>query len=125
MQDQTTDYSSTDSQAPTSGAYRFVEELLTRADVKIGGSRPWDLQFHHRDIPERVLAHGSLGLGEAYMDGAWDARRLDEFFYRALRAGLDRELKPLRLIFHSLKARLFNQQSVKRAWQVGEQHYDL
>lgn len=125
MQDQTTDYSSTDAQVPTSGAYRFVEELLARADVKIGGSRPWDIQFHHHDVPERVLARGSLGLGEAYMDCAWDAKRLDEFFYRVLRAGLDRELKPLRLIFHSLKARLFNQQSVKRAWQVGEQHYDL
>ena len=125
MQDQTTDYSSTESQVTASGAYRLVEELLARADVRIGGSRPWDIQFHHDDIPERVLAHGTLGLGEAYMDGAWDVKRPDEFFYRVLRAGLDRELKPLRLIFHSLKARLFNRQSIKRAWQVGEQHYDL
>lgn len=124
MQDQTTNYNLTDSHA-SSGAYRVVEELLARADVRLDGSRPWDIQLHSDDVPERVLAQGSLGLGEAYMDGAWDAKRLDEFFYRVLRAGLDRELKPLRLILHALKARLFNRQNVKRAWQVGERHYDL
>ncbi len=128
MQDQTSDYhESTGSQARAkpSGAYRLLEQMLARADVRIDGSRPWDIHFHAPDVPERVLARGSLGLGEAYMDGAWDAKRLDEFFHRVLRAGLERELKPLRLIYHSLKARLFNRQTVKRAWQVGERHYDL
>lgn len=125
MQDQTSDYSAAEQRTTTSSAYRLVEDMLARADVRIGGSRPWDIQFHRDDVPNRVLAHGSLGLGEAYMDGAWDVKRPDEFFYRTLRADLGRELKPLRLVFHSLKARLFNHQSVKRAWQVGEQHYDL
>jgi len=31
-----------------------------------------------------VLADGSLGLGESYMEGWWDARDLDGFIYRVL-----------------------------------------
>ncbi|MFA5494782.1 MAG: cyclopropane fatty acyl phospholipid synthase [Porticoccaceae bacterium] len=125
MSDDSTGFPSTAAGAAFSGTHHWVAGLLARADVQIGGNRPWDIQFNTDDVPQRVLAHGSLGLGEAYIDGAWDVRRLDEFFYRVLRANLDQELHPLRLIFHSLKARLTNRQSAKRAWQVGERHYDL
>ncbi|WP_189396545.1 hypothetical protein [Janthinobacterium lividum] len=33
-----------------------------------------------------AFASGNLGLGEAYMDGDWDAQQLDEFFCHLLRA---------------------------------------
>ncbi|MCP2821282.1 cyclopropane-fatty-acyl-phospholipid synthase, partial [Salmonella enterica subsp. enterica serovar Typhimurium] len=67
----------------------------------------------------------SLGLGEAYMDGDWDAARLDEFFARLLRARLDTRVKPASLLMHAFSARLLNRQTPRRAWQVGERHYDL
>lgn len=76
-------------------------------------------------VPERVLSMGSLGLGEAYMDGHWQVAQLDEFFNHILRAHLDQQVKPLHLILQAIKARLLNLQSVKRAWKVGEVHYDL
>lgn len=100
-------------------------EPLKKADIRIGGTRPWDINFNSTDVLDRVLAKGSLGLGEAYMDGDWDVRKLDVFFDRVLRARLDQEFKPLYLVFQSLRARCFNLQNIKRAWQVGEQHYDL
>lgn len=62
-----------------------VERLLSFADVKTDGDRPWDLQVHNEDLYARILAKGSLGLGESYMDGWWDCNRLDEFFDRILR----------------------------------------
>ena len=68
---------------------------------------------------------GSLGLGEAYVDGDWEAEQLDEFFCHVLRARLDREVKPLRLLLPVLRARVRNLQSARRAWRVGEAHYDL
>jgi len=49
-----------------------VEGLLSFADVKIGGDRPWDIQVHNEDLYARLMAKGSLGLGESYMDGRWD-----------------------------------------------------
>ncbi|MEJ2061193.1 MAG: cyclopropane fatty acyl phospholipid synthase [Gammaproteobacteria bacterium] len=105
--------------------YRVVADLLESADIRVGGDRPWDIRFHSSDVPRRVLAQGSLGLGEAYMDGEWEVNELDEFFTRVLRAGLDQQIHPWRLAWFSLRARLFNLQSIRRAGQVGEAHYDL
>ncbi|WP_290648346.1 class I SAM-dependent methyltransferase, partial [Aquisalimonas sp.] len=107
------------------GLDRLVNDLLSKADIRINGNRPWDIQLHAPDVPERALAYGNLGLGEAYMDGHWDAERLDEFFFRVLRARIHDQVQPLRLVFHSLRARLLNLQSLRRAKQVGEAHYDL
>ncbi len=103
----------------------LISELLEKADIRINGDRPWDIQIHDPNVPERALAYGNLGLGEAYMDGGWDAERLDEFFFRLIRSNVHEQVQPLRLIFHSLRARLLNLQTARRSWQVGEQHYDL
>jgi cyclopropane-fatty-acyl-phospholipid synthase len=104
---------------------RLMRDLLAKVDIQVNGSRPWDMQVHASDVPARAFAYGSLGLGEAYMDGSWDCEQLDEFFHRVLRGRLHHEVKPLRLAYHSLRVRLLNLQSLRRAWQVGEAHYDL
>jgi cyclopropane-fatty-acyl-phospholipid synthase len=102
-----------------------MENLLARGGIRIDGDRPWDMRITGTGVLERLAAQGSLGLGEAYMDGDWDAGRLDEFFFRVLRGRLDREVKPLRLLLPVLRARVCNLQSARRAWKVGEAHYDL
>jgi cyclopropane-fatty-acyl-phospholipid synthase len=109
----------------SSGAHRLAAELLGKAGIQINGNASWDMQLHDSDVPQRALATGNLGLGEAYMDGAWDADHLDEFFYRLMRSRLTDNIKPLRLIFHALSARFLNKQSKRRAWKVGKAHYDL
>lgn len=103
----------------------MMDELLEIADVRLGGDRPWDIRLLVDGVPERVFAQGNLGLGESYMNGAWECDRLDELFDRILRARLDRHVKPLRLMFHSLRAKLLNRQTSRQAWEVGEAHYDL
>lgn len=108
-----------------SSAARLITSLLEKADIKVGGARAWDIRIFDERMPERVLALGNLGLGEAYMDGHWECDRLDEFFTRVLRAHLDEQIDPARLVFHALRARLMNRQTVRRAWKVGEQHYDI
>jgi cyclopropane-fatty-acyl-phospholipid synthase len=67
--------------------YHKIQRLLSFADVKINGSRPWDIQVHNKKLYPRMLAQGSLGLGEAYMDGWWDCERLDEFIHKVLNEG--------------------------------------
>ncbi|MCL2310628.1 MAG: cyclopropane fatty acyl phospholipid synthase [Proteobacteria bacterium] len=120
-----TEMDSSARKAPDSPTYRLVADLLAKADITLNGTRPWDMRLHDPRALERVLATVNLGLGEAYMDGQWDCDRLDEFFTRVLRAKLDQQIEPTRLFFYVLKAKWLNRQNVKRAWQVGEQHYDL
>lgn len=106
-------------------ALDFAAELLAKADIRINGTRPWDIQLKAPDVFDRALAQGNLGLGEAYMDGDWDAEQLDGFFCRLLRADLEQEINPRKLIFHALRARWLNLQNGSRAWEVGKIHYDL
>lgn len=108
-----------------SASEHFIEALLEKADIQVNGSRPWDIQVHSPELFDRVIAHANLGLGESYMDGLWDCERLDQFFDRALSARLDQYIRPSRLLLYYLRARLMNLQNSKRAWQVGERHYDL
>ena len=109
---------------------QWVAGLLGRADIRLltnasDGGRPWDMHLHNPAALDRALAEGNLGLGEAYMAGAWDCERLDAFFDHLLRAHLDREVQPAQLAWHALQVKLFNRQTRRRAWQVGKAHYDL
>jgi cyclopropane-fatty-acyl-phospholipid synthase len=106
-------------------AKQHVTELLRSADVEVGGERPWDLHVHNDALYQRILAEGSLGAGEAYMDGWWDVDRLDELFFRMLRARLDREVHTPAVLGTSLLCWLGNLQNRRRSRQVAEQHYDL
>jgi cyclopropane-fatty-acyl-phospholipid synthase len=104
----------------------FVADLLRKADVTVGGDRPWDLQVHNPKLYSRVMRQGNLGLGESYMDGWWDAEELDEFVTRVLRARLDKNFQfTLSDLWMMAKSYLFNLQNTSRATQVAEEHYDL
>ncbi|CNH41296.1 cyclopropane fatty acyl phospholipid synthase [Yersinia mollaretii] len=106
--------------------FRIVQEMLNRADIEINGSRPFDIRVNNPDFFKRVLQEGSLALGESYMDGWWECDRLDIFFQRVLRAGLENQLPHhLKDTLRIAAARVINLQSKKRAWIVGKEHYDL
>lgn len=109
----------------SAAAHRTLARLLEPADVVLGGSRPWDIVVHDPRMPARVLAQGSLGAGEAYMDGWWDCERLDDMLARLLRSGLDRRLRTADAIRMSLLALLRNPQGLRRAFIVGRSHYDV
>ncbi|RZA26680.1 MAG: cyclopropane fatty acyl phospholipid synthase [Lysobacteraceae bacterium] len=102
-----------------------VNQLLAEADVVVGGSRPWDLQVHDPHFHARVLGQGSLGLGESYMEGWWDAPSVDEFLSHLLLARLDRRVPGPGQLWDALRARVINLQSRRRSREVGERHYDL
>lgn len=102
-----------------------VEGLLGLADVRIGGERPWDIQVEDDEFYPRVIAQGSLGLGESYMDGMWRTDSLDEMLVRLLRAHVDEQVHGWAAILDGLRAHLVNLQSHRRSFTVGERHYDL
>jgi cyclopropane-fatty-acyl-phospholipid synthase len=103
-----------------------VQTILDPADIQIGGHRPWDIRIHHPDFYRRVLASGSLALGESYMDRWWDCDALDQFFFKVLNAGLYGKIrysKPVML--EIVKAKVANLQRKSKAFEVGKRHYDL
>jgi cyclopropane-fatty-acyl-phospholipid synthase len=102
-----------------------AEELLAEAGVEIGGGQPWDIEVRDPRLFARVFAEGSIGLGEAYMDGWWDCDRLDEFFHRVLGAELDTRVEPWKDAWRVLRARLVNLQRPARAFEIGRHHYDI
>src|SRR5438477_1936987 len=103
-----------------------MTNLLAFADIRINGARSWDIQVHDRRFFSRVLASGTLGFGESYMDGWWDCDALDEMCCRAIRAQLDKRFAfRLPNFWALLTALIANQQTLRRARKVGRVHYDL
>jgi cyclopropane-fatty-acyl-phospholipid synthase len=103
-----------------------AEKILALAGIQVNGSNPWDIKVHDDKFYDVVLSHGSLGLGESYMDGWWDCETLDELFLRILSYGLEGKIRQNPgLLLQVILASLFNMQSRSRAFQVGERHYDL
>ena len=99
--------------------------LLEKADIKINGDRPWDIQVHDEALYKRVLLQGSLGLGEAYMDGWWECERIEQMVQRIFQANIYGDVKSFSYLYDAFITLCFNLQKIKRAFRVGEQHYDL
>jgi len=107
-------------------AKQKIEALLKEAGIDINGSGECDLQVFNEKLYQRVLTGGSLALGESYIDGWWDAKSLDGFFYTILSAGVPQKFVftwPELLAF--LRAWFFNLETPARAFKVGQQHYDI
>lgn len=103
-----------------------AEQMLDHAGIQINGPRPFDIQVHDDRVYKRVFSQGDLGLGESYMDGWWDVEKLDEFFYRIIAAKLQQTIKrDWVTLFELARAQLFNLQKAKRAFEVGQKHYDV
>ena len=107
-------------------AKSVLRNLLEKADIRFNGTRPQDVQVHDERIYKRWFSETEMGLGESYMDGWWDCEALDQFFYKILQAGIDREVKrDYKTMLYILGTRLFNRQTKDRSKEVGLRHYDL
>jgi cyclopropane-fatty-acyl-phospholipid synthase len=104
---------------------RVVQDLLAHAGVRINGDSPHDMKVHEPALYPRVIAGGSLALGECYMDGWWDCEALDQFFDRIMSARLDKKVRQSKaILWATLITRLTNPQSRAMAFKIGERHYD-
>jgi cyclopropane-fatty-acyl-phospholipid synthase len=114
-----------DAKSRSGGVRGRLERLLAFADIRINGDRPWDMRVHDDRLFARLMGRGSLGLGESYMEGWWDTESLDDMLCRLLRAHVDERAHNVYDVWAGLKAKLINLQAGRRAFEVGERHYDL
>ena len=109
----------------SSDAKTIVTSLFARAGITVGGGEPWDIAIHDDRFYARVLTQGSLGLGESYMDGWWDAGAVDLLAEKIIRANLQDEVRyDLPTVVSYLRGTLLNMQRA-RVEEVGERHYDI
>jgi len=102
-----------------------VRELFGRAGIRIGGDAPSDLRVLDPRFYRRVLADGSLGLGESYIEGWWECDAIDEAIVKLIRADLHNQIPvSARLVALNVKARLLNMQTRGNAYH-NVAHYDL
>lgn len=100
--------------------------LLDKADIGIGGSKPWDMQIKNPAAYVRIMGDRSLGLGESFMDEWWDCAALDEFFYRLLKIKIQEiSIPAVTLMAQWFISKIINRQSLKRATEVADKHYDI
>lgn len=106
--------------------FDLFQNMLSKADIKLNGDRPWDIQIYDEAVFDRVLQHGSLGFGEAYMDGMWDCKQLDVMLDKIIRAHIDQQVSTMtKLKLGAAKVKqFFNPQSILRAKKDVSYHYD-
>ena len=107
-------------------AKQVVERILDGSGIVINGPNRWDIQVNNPKFYERIFSHGSVGLGEAFMEGWWDCIALDELFFTIFEKRLDKKIPvDLTTFFYLVKSRLFNQQTRSRSMEVAVRHYDI
>ncbi len=112
-------------------AQKIIEELLVDVDIKINGTREWDIIVNDPIIYGKIVFGGSLALGETYMQGLWDSRELDKTLTVLLSAKLDQRIPSLPSTLLKLKSTFFNLQSVSRSknslanYELGNEFYEL
>lgn len=102
-----------------------VQKIIQGTGIILNGKNPWDPQIKDDRFYKRVLTKGSLGFGESYMEAWWECDQLDELINKLLKDDVRKRLKSnWHLVILALASILVNRQSGKRAYKVGEQHYD-
>jgi cyclopropane-fatty-acyl-phospholipid synthase len=104
---------------------RHFERIVEPADIRLDGDRPWDVRVIDDRLFQRVLSHGTLGLGEAYMDGWWECDAIDQMVDRAHRSQIARRLVSPITVLRVAEAKVRNLQRGERAYEVGRRHYDI
>lgn len=102
---------------------KWVINYFKKAGITINGPNDYDLQVVDKRFYKHLFFRGSIGLGESYMYGWWNSKRLDKLMHLAFKKELDLELKrPLPYMFHLFINSLKN--PMKKSLKDIQSHYD-
>jgi cyclopropane-fatty-acyl-phospholipid synthase len=117
-------------------------DVFAACGITLNGSAPHDITFPDRwsekKALELIIRHGSLGMGDGYVQGLWTSQDLPETLRHIIGGpfdGLARRSLPLlghavlsglavRAAGRWLSRRLFDYQSKSRQIRVAKEHYD-
>jgi cyclopropane-fatty-acyl-phospholipid synthase len=103
-----------------------IEKLLAKADVRVDGDRPWDIQVRDERFYRAIIRGGTMAFGESYMAGWWDSDALDELVARLLSCRIENDVRltPGNVLLF-LETILSNAGTKARAFEIGRRHYDI
>lgn len=101
----------------------FVRRILEPAGIALNGNSPWDIQVRNKRFYRRVIRAGSIGLGESYMDGWWECKRLDDFFYKLMPSEPEKKLPVNFKVLQGILSSLILNPGRSRAFEIGKRHY--
>ena len=105
-------------------AQQTIHQLVAKSGIEINGNKQTDIQVFDRSLYNRIFASGKLAAGETFMEKKWDSKDLVGTLSLLLSSGAVDDLRSVSTVWLALKAKLFNLQSKKRAFEVGEEHYN-
>lgn len=103
----------------------LLREVLAKADVRLNGDRPWDITTNDIQAFSNSISGGTLGIGEAFVDGLWDCKEIDELIDRLYRARLDTELEKRWVLIGSLLLSYLGSFGSRRKTSNVAEHYNL
>lgn len=110
---------------------RLVElarQRLITADIVVGGTRPWDVRLErgrNAEFLHELVAGGTLPLGKNFEAGKWNCDAIDQFFERLFGTSVGGLLGMREGLDIVRTSRALNLQTGAKAFEVGEEHYDL
>ena len=105
---------------------KVVTHLFERAGLQIGGSKANNVVVHDDRFFKEVLLKGSIGLGDSYVEGTWDASSVDDVVFALIKSGVYNSiLSQIYDTVGSVARRIQNLQDRIGSYQVIDEHYDL
>ncbi len=110
-----------------------LERIFARAGIRLfrhlssANARPADVIIHDPRFYRRVLFGGNLALGNSYIEGWWDAQRVDMTLHKLLRSGVFMKwyVRGHNQFVNWLRSRVLNLQTINRSRRVVERHFDI
>ena len=96
-----------------------IESLLDAAGIRINGRAPTDMRVRDSRVFSWLSARGLRGLGEAYMNGWWEAADLDGLLQRVLHVHGDRDVRGIDEAALFIQSRLARLAGPQRPCLVG------
>lgn len=102
----------------------ILTALFRIAKIECNGPNPWDPQIHDDRFYRKVILHGSLGLGDSYLDGWWTCDDVGELIRRLLVSGIPDFMPRLDAFRMRVRSHLYDGQDRVHSKQVAEEHYN-
>src|SRR5690242_5182008 len=98
--------------------------LLRQAGIEPNGKSPWDPQIKDKRFYRAVLLGGSVGLGDAYLNGWWECSDIAGFILRIIKSGIHLRVPRIDVLLRKFRFGLFDVQDRTHSKRVAELHYD-
>ena len=92
--------------------------------IRMNGGYPTDPQIHDESFYHQILSEGTIGLGEAFMEGKWSCQDLEGFLEILAKRKVDRIDLSFKNILFFIVYRLKNLQTKLKSKKVIEIHYE-